>query len=86
MTDCDDTRPPFWSLQMPTIGKTSSPRELELLERALERSGLSPKRFAREELVRDPKTLRAYRRGAAMPGVVLDKIAQLARRRRSVKT
>jgi len=59
--------------------------DVALLERAIARSGLSLRDFARRELVRDERTLRAYRRGAPMPDVVREKVAQLARRRRSVK-
>jgi hypothetical protein len=59
--------------------------DVALLNRAIDRSGLSLREFARRELVRDERTLRAYRRGAPMPDVVREKVAQLARRRRSVK-
>lgn len=60
-------------------------RQRELLERAIERSGLSLRDFARRELVRDEKTLRLYRRGRRMPAVVLEKVVQLARRRRAAQ-
>jgi len=59
--------------------------DVALLNRAIDRSGLSLRDFARRELVRDERTLRAYRRGAPMPAVVLEKVAQLARRRRSLR-
>jgi len=55
---------------------------VRLLTRALERSGLSIAKFAREELVRDERTVRAYLGGEPMPRVVRDKLEQLARRRR----
>jgi hypothetical protein len=54
----------------------------ELLELALERSGLSARRFARELMLRDEKTLRAWRLGGRIPAVVKPRLKQLARRRR----
>ncbi len=55
---------------------------VQLLQRALERSGLDKKSFARDELVRDESTLHGYFRGDPMPEVVRAKLRKLAQRRR----
>ncbi len=53
----------------------------ELLEKAIERSGLGVGRFAREILLRDEKTLRLWRQGGRIPKLVKPRLLQLARRR-----
>lgn len=56
---------------------------VQLLKRAFERSRCPTLRaFARQELVRDEATVRAYLHGRPIPRVVRDKLEQLARRRR----
>lgn len=52
-----------------------------LFDRAHKRSGLSLARFARELLVRDVHTVRRYRESGEIPGVVIARLEQLAKRR-----
>jgi hypothetical protein len=66
---------------MPKLEPVTPIRDLALLKRALERSGMTQRDFAREELVRDEKTLRAYLGGGPIPDVVIRKLEKLARRR-----
>jgi hypothetical protein len=62
-------------------GRTTTDREgsdAELLERAIEASGLSARRFAREVLIRDERTIRRWLvADRPMPEVVVWKCRQL---------
>ena len=42
---------------------------------------MTRRQFAREELVRDEKTLRVYLTGGPIPDVVIEKLERLSRRR-----
>lgn len=49
----------------------------ELLRAAIEASGLSARRFAREVLIRDERTVRRWLAGDAIPEVVVEKLREL---------
>lgn len=45
-------------------------RDIDLLQAAIDASGLSASAFARDKLVRDPRTLRRWRAGQPLPKAV----------------
>ena len=51
----------------------------ELLRTAIDASGLSVRRFAREVLVRDPRTVFRWLAGAPLPRAVRDMLAASTR-------
>jgi hypothetical protein len=57
----------------------------ELIERARDRTGLNRTEFARLVLVRDPATVRRYTEQGRAPRVVVDRLEQLARRRKKTR-
>lgn len=66
---------------MGTVAPYDRDAGVQLMKRALERSRMTIKDFAREELVRDERTVRMYLHGATIPRVVREKLQKLARRR-----
>jgi hypothetical protein len=55
----------------------SKAEQIELLERAIKASGLSARRYAREVLIRDERTIRRWLAGQSpIPGRVLEWLAE----------
>jgi len=53
---------------------------VDLLRVAIKASGLSPARFAREVVVRDPRTIRRWLRGKPIPETVIHRLKELTRK------